>query len=242
MGKLFRIAAILFILLSSMGCFSEREDYLDLLTDMERAEYRGEEISSKRIEEIKQGIEKYERIVEQKVEATSQIGIYYKMLAVQFIRGGMYQEAFKNLKQAQAIHTDNPILYYLSGVCAARISKAQVETEERKLWLERAESLYIQAIEIDPVYSDALYGLSVLLVFELNRSEEAEVLLKTLLSRETKHIDAMFLLGNVYYRSGRLEEALILYDKISRTTSVEEKKREAKANKERIEDELYGAR
>ena len=241
MGKLLRPAAIFFILLSLITCSRDREDYLELLTGMEGAGYRGEEISSKRIEEIKQGIRKYERIVEQKVEATSQIGIYYKMLAVQLMRGGMYQEAFKNLKEALAIHTDNPILYYLSGVCAARISKAQVEVEEKKLWLERSESLYRRAIELDPIYSDALYGLSVLLIFELNRGIEAEILLKTLLSRETKHIEAMFLLGNVCYSLGRLEEAIEIYDKISRTTTVEEKKREALANKKRIEDELYGA-
>ncbi|MBA7646054.1 hypothetical protein ES703_53815 [subsurface metagenome] len=67
-------------------------------------------------------------------------------------------------------------------------------------------------------------------------------MLKKILARESKNIEAMFLLAHVYYRSGRLEGALQLYDSIVRSTSVKARKEEALSNKERIEEELYGAR
>ncbi len=242
MKKLLIMGLFVLLLLGWISCAEDKEFYENTLKGMEKAEYRDEKLSQKRIEEIKKGIKKYQKEVEKKVEATGQLGIYYKMLAVRYMEAGMYLEAYESLKEALAIYPENPILFYLSGINAARFYKSRVEKEEKDLWLEKAEALYRRALELDPVYVDALYGLAVFLTFEKTELEETVSLLNEILSLEKKNIEAMFLLSNVYYRLGHLEEAIETYDRIVASTGMAERRKEALAFKKRIEEELYGAR
>jgi tetratricopeptide (TPR) repeat protein len=228
-------------ILVSCARIDREEDALDRVLEMEGDIYRDQEVSSQRIAEIEEAIGRYRKEVERTVDATGQVGIYYKMLAIEYMRGGMYGAAYDALKQAIDIHPENPILYYYSAVCAAQMSKAQVLTEDRGQWLERSVTLYRRAIDLDPGYAHALYGLSILYVFELERPEEAEALLETLLTVESKEIEGRFLLAGVYYRLGKLEQALELYKEIESLSEVEQKRQEARDNRKRIEDELYGA-
>ena len=227
-------------ILVSCARIDRGEDNLDQLIEMEGDIYRDQEVSTQRIEEIEEAIRRYRKEVERTVDATGQVGIYYKMLAIEYMRGGMYGAAYDTLKQAIDIYPENPILFYYSAICAARMSRAQVLGEDRERWLERSVTLYRRAIDLDPGYADALYGLSVLYVFELERPEEAEALLETMLTVESKEIEGRFLLAGVYYRLGKLEQALELYKEIESLSEVEQKRQEARDNKKRIEDELYG--
>ena len=242
-----RIRSLLLALLIIQTCIlvscartDRGEDNLDQLIEMEGDIYRDQEVSTQRIEEIEEAIRRYRKEVERTVDAAGQVGIYYKMLAIEYMRGGMYGAAYDTLKQAIDIYPENPILFYYSAVCAARMSRAQVLEEDRERWLERSVTLYRRAIDLDPGYADALYGLSVLYVFELERPEEAEALLETMLTVESKEIEGRFLLAGVYYRLGKLEQALELYKEIESLSEVEQKRQEARDNKKRIEDELYG--
>jgi tetratricopeptide (TPR) repeat protein len=152
----------------------------------------------------------------------------------------MYGAAYDALKQAIGIHPENAILFYYSAVCAARMSKAEVLAEDRASWLERSESLYRRAIALDPNYAEALYGLSVLYVFELDRPLEAEPLLERLLTVESKEIDGRFLLARVYYSLGKLERAIEVYREIESLSDVKQKRQEAQELREQVEAELYG--
>ena len=228
-----------------LGACARGEDaYLESIKQMESPRSGGRrvsgEVSEARIEEIKQAIARYRREVDRTVEATAQIGIYHKMLALQYMQREMYGAAYDSLEESIRIHPENPILFYYSGVCAARMSRAAVDAEARSLWLERSEGLYRRAVELDPGYVDALYALAVLLALELGRPEEAEALVQRILEAEAGNVEAMFLLGNVYYRMGRLEEALVVYREIEQKTTVSQRREEALANQRKIREELYG--
>jgi hypothetical protein len=58
---------------------------------------------------------------------------------------------------------------------------------------------------------------------------------------ESKEIEGRFLLAGVYYRLGKLEQALELYKEIESLSAAEQKRQDARDNRKRIEDELYGA-
>lgn len=234
------VLAVAFLLLLT-GCRRGNDLYRESLEELARGEPGTLELSRERVEEIQEGIRKYRREVERKIKAADQLGIYYKMLSVQYLRAGMYGLAYENLALALEIHPENPILFHLSALSAARLGKSKVDATERARWLAAAEAHYRRALELDPVYVDALYGYAVLLIFELDRAAEAEAHLDRLLSRESGNVDAMFLLAGVLYRDGRLEEAAELYERIAGTTSVREKKETALANKQKILEELIGA-
>ncbi|UCF97634.1 MAG: tetratricopeptide repeat protein [Spirochaetaceae bacterium] len=236
------LAGFLLVILagSLVGCARfARDPMLDQLVEMEGEADR--EVSAQRLEEIEREIQRYRKEVERTVDAMGQLGSYYKMLAVEYMRGGMYGAAYDALEQAIAIYPENSILFFYSGVCAARMSMAEVIAEDRQQWLERSEALYRRALALDPGYDDALYGLSILYVFELDRPEEAEGLLVRLLADQSKEIDGRFLLARVYYSLGKLESAIEVYRDIESLSDVAEKRQEARDARVQIEEELYGA-
>jgi tetratricopeptide (TPR) repeat protein len=229
------------LLLSLTGCAPKSNVYRESLEEMERGSSEGQELSRERVAEIEEGIRKYRREVERKVKAADQLGTYYKMLAVQYLRARMYGKAYESLELALELHPENQILFHLCALSAAHIAKSKADEPEKNRWLATAETFYLRALELDPLYADALYGYAVLLIFELDRPREAETYLDTLLARESSNVDAMFLKARILYTDGRLEEAVEIYDRIAGTTSVRVKKERALANKQKIIEELYGA-
>ena len=76
-----------------------------------------------------------------------------------------------------------------------------------------------------------MYALGVLYVFELDEPAKAIPYLEKLLTIDTKHIDAMFVLARAYYSTFEFDKAVQMYDKIIATSKSEETKANAEANK-----------
>ena len=197
------------------------------------------------IEELKDAISKYEERVADIQLANSQIGIWHKILATRYLDKKMYGEALKSFQKALEYYPDNQNLYYYVGLCAGYMSHAYMDfdadgySEKRDNYLKLSEEAYKRAIDIEPRYARALYGLSVLYVFELGEDEKAIPLLEKLLTIETKNIDAMFLLARAYYVNYEFDKAVEIYDKIISTTKSPERKAEAEANREVVKNASY---
>ena len=65
-----------------MSCSPQENGYLDKILDMEA---KDDTYTSESIQDIEKSIKKYQKEVERKMEATAQLGIYYKMLAAQYM-------------------------------------------------------------------------------------------------------------------------------------------------------------
>ncbi len=231
------------------ACRRDTYDYLGRLEGMEAGRQGERALSRDRTRELEREIARYRRIVEQKVGAHGKLEVYYKMLASRYLDRQMFGEAYRNLQEAIAISPANPTLFYLAGVSAAQVARSQAQGPERARWLSLAQTRYRQALELNSGYSDALYGLAVLLVFERGEEGEAQQeralleagqLVERLLADETQNIDALFLKGQIDYRLGDLERAMETYDRIARLTRIPQKREEALRNKGRIEEELRG--
>lgn len=228
-------------LLSSCGADSD----LKKIFDLEERSTRGAPPST--IEDLKKGIAEYSREADRTIKATERIGTYWRLLAVRYLERRMYIEAYEAAKEALRYFPDNTGLYYTIGLGLSYQAKvdsvggaaSQALRAER---LASAEAAYLRALEFNPRYGRALYALSVLYVFEMDRPEDAGPYLTRLLSIETRNVDAMFLLARVRYTEGRLEEAANLYDSILATTKVEEKRKQAEENKKTVLDLLYEGR
>lgn len=198
-------------------------------------------------EELKEAIAKYEQRVADNQLADSQVGVWYKMLAVRYRDAKQYGQALKYFQKAIQIYPTNQNLFYYVGLCAGYMAKASLDynasgvttTTEKYNYLKLAESAYLRAIELEPKYGRALYGLGILYVFELEQSEKAIPHLEKLLSFDTRNFDAMFVLARAYYMQGDYDKAANLYDKIASQTKNEQKKADALANKKQILDATY---
>ncbi len=198
------------------------------------------------IDELKEAISKYEERVADIQLAQSQIGIWYKILATRYLDKKMYGEALKTFQKALEFYPDNQNLYYYVGLCAGYMSHAAMDFEasgrfDKKMnYLHLSEDAYKRAIDIEPRYVRALYGLAILYEFELDESEKSIPLLEKLLTIDTKHMDAMFALARAYFVCYEFDKAVEMYDKIISITKSQERKDEAERNKKYVLECAYG--
>ena len=111
---------------------------------------------------------------------------------------------------------------------------------QKENYLKLSESAYLRALELEPTYARALYGLSVLYVYDLDESEKAIPLLEKLLTIETRNTDAMMILARAYYENYEFDRAVDMYNKIISTSTSPEKKAAAEANKKQVLEMSYG--
>lgn len=198
------------------------------------------------IEELETAIKKYELRVTDIVSSETQVGIWYKILGTRYLDEQMYGKALETFQKAIEYYPANQNLYYYVGICAGYMSKAALDygatgnETKRQNYLKLAESAYLRAIELEPKYVRALYGVSILYVFEFNESYKAIPYLERLLKVDTKHTDAMFVLARSYYENGKYDDAVKLYEDIENIATSEEKKAEARNNKKVVLDAQYG--
>ncbi|WP_407425366.1 tetratricopeptide repeat protein [Treponema sp.] len=234
--------AVTFTMITLCGCTKSNKT----IVRMQKLE-EGIEKTPTTEAELKEAISKYENRIADMQLATGQVGIWYKMLAVRYLDAQMYGEALKCLQKAIQIYPENQNLFYYTGLCAGYMAKASLDftaagnssTAEKYNYLKLAESAYLRAVEIEPKYGRALYGLGILYVFELDMSEKAIPHLEKLLSFDTRNFDAMFVLARAYYTTGDYDRAASLYDKIASQTKSDAKKQEALANKKIVLDASY---
>ncbi|AEE16391.1 tetratricopeptide repeat protein [Treponema brennaborense] len=196
-------------------------------------------------EELSAAISKYEKRVADVIVADQQIGIWYKILGTRYLDNQMYAKALDAFRKATEYYPANQNLYYYVGVCAGFMANQALDfnatgsTAQKYNYLKLAEAAYLRALELEPRYARALYGLGVLYVFELDEPAKAIAYLETLLSIETRHTDGMFVLARAYYATYQFDQAAAMYDKIIATTTSPEKKAEAEANKKIVLDAAY---
>ncbi len=195
--------------------------------------------------ELKAAIQKYQTRVEDMVLANQQIGIWYKMLGSRYLDNQMYGEALEAFRMATTYYPANQNLYYYVAVCAGYMANQSLDysatgsTAQKFNYLKLAESAYLEALKIDPKYARALYGIGVLYIFELDEPGKAIPYLETLAEVEKRNVDGMFLLANAYYQTFEFEKAMAVYDKIISTTTSDEKKAQAEANKRQVLEAAY---
>lgn len=196
--------------------------------------------------ELEDAIKKYQNRVEDIINADIKVGVWYKLLGTRYLDNKMYGKALENFRMATEYYPENQNLYYYVGLCAGFMSKSAFDYDltgsdrERLRYLELAESAYLRAIAIEPRYVRALYGLSVLYIFELDEPVKAVPLLEVVMDVEKKNIDAMFLLARAYFSVDRGEDAVAVYDRILSITKSEQTIKEAKDNKAFVLENSYG--
>ena len=197
------------------------------------------------IEELKDAISKYEERIADIQLAHQQVAIWYKMLGTRYLDAKMYGEAMKCFQKALETYPDNQNLYYWVGVCAGYMAHQAMDyagtgaTTTRMNYLKLAEDAYSRAIKIDDRFVRALYGLSVIYVFELGESEKAIPYLEKIMEIETKDFNAMFVLARAYYENYEFDKAVKMYDKIISLTKAADIVRAAEENKKQVLDASY---
>ncbi|MDR2143096.1 MAG: tetratricopeptide repeat protein [Treponema sp.] len=193
------------------------------------------------IDDLRKAIALYEKKIEAHVQDAAQTGVYWKILGSRLIDKKLYREALEALEQAVRYYPEDETVHYLIGLSSGISAKSEYFSEaEAASLFKTSEQAYLRAIDIDERYAKALYGLSVLYVFELGRPAEAVPWLERFLDINKSDTDAMFVLARAYYMIEDYEAAAGLYDRIISLTKDPVKKAQADANKQQVMDRWYG--
>ncbi len=198
--------------------------------------------SGKSIDELQRGIDEYKKDVKRTIKASENLGIYYRLLGVEYMNRQMYGEALSSFEQAMRIYPENEQVTYWAGVCAGRMAKAQIEDEKEKARLfSLAVKYYDRTFFLYPDHRPALFGLAVLYAIELGRPADAVPLLERYLAKDTSNVEVMTLLARAHVALGNFEEAIALYRSIAKsTTAGVDTKRQALENVASVEKLLQG--
>jgi len=225
------ISAIFFSLLFLLSC-SDSRNRNDLAIRMAVEEGRGED--DKRIAELRNEIREVEKEVESTIEAVRNKGTYWRLLGLKYMDYRMWEEAASAFREAIAVNPDFAVFHYNSGLCYAQMALSLTDWGEKLAYNQRSESEHRRALELDSRYTPAMYALANLLIFEMDRPQEAEPILRDYLKIERSQVKARFLLARVLLEAGRREEALDVYDEISRIATSKADADQAKELSRRV--------
>jgi len=197
------------------------------------------------VEELKAAIAEYGAEVDEVVEKRRLVGVYQRMLANRYLQEGLYGPSYEAALEGLESFPQDVHLHYALAVSASWLAEVaaleQGEASARRMeLLAVSERAWRRMLELEPRSTRALYGLAVLLDFELGRPDEALPLVDQLLSIETKNIDALFLRARLRYQVGDVEGAANDYEQIVRSSAREDRKAQAAENLRAIEESLYG--
>jgi len=196
------------------------------------------------IDGLRKAIAIYEDQIERNVREGVQTGTYWKILGIRLADKKMHNDALEAFERAIYYNTEDPTIYYLTGISAASAAKSQVgfspnADKEKARLFKLAENSYLRALDLDPTYAKPMYGLGILYVFELDRPLDAIPYLERYLNINVSDTSAMFILARAYYTAGKYDDALDCYDRIINKTKDRIIKEEALKNKDIIMGILY---
>jgi tetratricopeptide (TPR) repeat protein len=231
----FLLALVLCISLFHASCSRGGEDMVELLVSTEEGGYKGEEVDRERIAELEAAVRAYGKEIQQRVQDTGKLGIYYRILALDLMEKKMYGPALEQFEKALEIYPANPVLLYYAGVCRTYLAKASADLESRKRGIQEASLLYERAVEMDGRYENALYASAVLAVFDMEEISEAQSRVNRLLRVYPEHIGGSFLLARLYLAEGYREAAAEVYHHIAESSRAsDDEKRRARDNRAAI--------
>ena len=119
-----------------------------------------------RLRDLFKQLRRLDRDIQKPLLQRSRYANHNEAIALIFMNYGMYEEAKRYLDQAIAQQGNNAALFYYRGLCSGWLMKNSIDAGVREGYLEQARWDYERSLEIQPDYTDSLYGLAVLKLFE----------------------------------------------------------------------------
>lgn len=227
-------------LLTLTGCNERQQRMLKRLVATQASQYEGEEVSEEKVAELEEHVKRFSDEVIELVRKKGRLGIYYRMLAMEYLDQEMYGPAMENFRKALEIYPNNHIVHYYTGVASSQIAETKPDEESRLELLRQAAHYYERAVELKGNYVEALYALSVLYIFELDRPYDAEPYVQKIIETRKDHWRAKFLLARIRVEQNRIEEAVEIYSEIAEESPQDDMVERARENRDRLMGGQYG--
>ncbi len=233
-----RILCLVLTFLTLMSCRPGRN------RDLAERVYELENIGSseedpEKIREIKKEINRWEKELNDAIDAARHTGRFYKTLGLKYMDYKMFGPAARSFSRAIEITPENARLYYYRGVANGRLAVSRDDAVQKAEELLSVEKDYLRAVSLESRFMPPYYSLAVLYIYELGRPFEAASYLDKYLEVERSDGRALLLYGQLLEQMGRQEEAVDIYRKLLSLTDFKAEQEQASVYLERIREEAF---
>lgn len=207
---------------------------LDLLKRFETSASDTVELSSERIEELKDVIRTHGPEVEKKIMAAGKLSGAYTLLGAEYQRMGMHRLALEAYQAAIEISPANPRLLLDAAISAGQWAASAADPEVQQSHYELARFYYERLLTLEPFNKDGLYGLAVLLSFQFGEQDAAFSLLERLEAMSAMDSRALFLKARILVLQDRVSEAIAIYGDIASQASDPRERNQAALNQREL--------
>ncbi len=195
----------------------------------------------KKIRDIRERIAELEKVEIKDTVHLQRISDQYSQLGTVYLEKRLWDQAVGAFEKSVAHGKTTPGVLYSLGLAYANRGGDRNSSED----MERAEASYRKAVDSKKDFDEARNALAILLFFENDKREEALAMAREIVARNKNYYIGRFTLGRFYYETGRLREALSVYEdlhsdleKLPPSQIIEEYKKDCSENIQRIMMEL----
>ena len=180
----------------------------DLVHCNMRRDYKTME--DRNIQNIKDKIADLEKEDLKDVMTTRRLAEQYSLIGKIYLDRKLWEQGIDAYLNAEKYGRSGEDLYYALGLGYANRGYDRGSEAD----FAKAEEYYRKALEKNPAYDDAIYGLAILLYYHRNGRDEALRLVTELATRNSSHYGARFAMARMNYENGDAGKALLIYQQL----------------------------
>ncbi len=193
------------------------------------------------IDRLKRKAEDYEKGVKNRIQSAEKAGNVYQMLGEKYLERKLWDLSIESFEKAIGYGRNTPGIHNSIAVAYANRAKALNNLSD----VSKAEHHYRRAMEIQPDYLEARYGLGVFLFYIKGDREGGLKEMETVVRKNRNYYRARFALARFHYEMNHPERALAIYEDLHtdlqglpESSDVRELQKSCKENIERLMTEL----
>lgn len=195
------------------------------------------------IEKLKKKAEEYEKDAREKGTTPGNLAGLYRRMGDRYLEMRSWNLAIDAFQKSIGYGGDSPLVQYALGVAYANRATEAVRDEDAK----KAEAHYRRALEMQPDFEDAGYGLAMVLFYLKDEKKDGLDTMKKITAMNRKNYRARFAVGRFYYEMNEPSRALASYEelysdlqKLPDSALVKEYRKNCRDNIDRLMLELAG--
>ncbi|WP_024653966.1 hypothetical protein [Borrelia persica] len=180
--------------------------------------------SAEKIEVYKEFINREEHNVLKIINSIDKKARFFSLIGLELIRLGQYLPAIEYFNKNLEYGPDNYLSHFYIGVSSYNLAKGMQAKEKIDEYFTLAENSFLQSISIKDDFKEAIFALSTMYVYDLDKQLEAKGYLNKLESMGENYFEFFMLRGANYYSLGDFNNALLFYNKAKSEASSQEQK------------------
>ncbi|QFP42021.1 hypothetical protein F9Y90_02755 [Borrelia miyamotoi] len=203
---------VLIFLFLVISCGDESKEKTNLGLRIREIELAGGS-SLEKIEVYEEFIDKEEQNILRIVNSIDKKTRFFSLIGLEFIKLGQYGSAIEYFNKALEQGPDNYLSHFYIGISSYNLAKGMQTRDKIEEYFILAENSFLKAIAVKDDFNEAIFALSNMYVYDLDKQLEAKGYLSRLESMGENCFEFFMLRGANYYSLGDFDNALLFYNK-----------------------------